>query len=237
MKQSTIDELNAINRRFYETTAVDFDQTRGKAWAGWAKLKDHLKAPLSVLDVGCGNGRFGLFLAEELKGEIRYHGIDNNAQLLAFAKDAFAPVENLHAKLEEADIVNQPLPEGEYDLVVLFGVIHHVPSAEKRKSFVADLAKCVKAGGLLCFASWRFYEFERFRERLTAWPEHLKAEVENHDFLLDWRRGENALRYCHYVDDAEEKALIEATGLQFLSQYRADGENNALNSYVVLKRS
>jgi tRNA (uracil-5-)-methyltransferase TRM9 len=237
MKQSTIDELNAINRRFYKTTAAEFDQTRGKAWAGWAKLKDHLKAPLSVLDVGCGNGRFGLFLAEELKGEIHYHGIDNNAQLLAFANAAFVSVENLKAKLEESDIVNQLLPDAEYDLVVLFGVIHHVPSAEKRKRFMMDLAKRLKVGGLLCFASWRFYEFERFRERLSAWPENLKEEVEENDYLLDWRRGENALRYCHYVDDAEEKTLIQATGLQLVSQYRADGENNAMNSYVVLKRS
>ena len=235
MKQSTIDELNAINRRFYETTAVEFDQTRGKAWAGWAKLKDSLKAPLSALDVGCGNGRFGLFLAEELHGEISYHGIDNNAQLLAYAQVAFATMDNLKAKLEAMDIVNEPLPDGEYDLVVLFGVIHHVPSAERRKAFMADLAKRVKAGGLLCFASWRFYEFERFRERLAAWPEELEAEVEAHDYLLDWRRGENALRYCHYVDDAEEKALIQATGLQVVTQYRADGENNAMNSYVVLK--
>jgi tRNA (uracil-5-)-methyltransferase TRM9 len=235
MKQSTIDELNAINRRFYETTAVDFDQTRGKAWLGWAKLAEYLKAPLSVLDVGCGNGRFGLFLAEQLKGEISYHGIDNNAQLLAYAQTAFASVDNLKAKLEEADIVNEPLPAADYDLVVLFGVIHHVPSAEKRKSFMVDLAKRVKTGGLLCFAAWRFYEYERFRERLVAWPEHL--EVEQHDYLLDWRRGENALRYCHYVDDAEEQALIAATGLQVVTQYRADGENNRMNSYTLLRRS
>jgi tRNA (uracil-5-)-methyltransferase TRM9 len=234
MKQSTIEALNAINRRFYETTAVDFDQTRGKAWLGWAQLAESLKAPLSVLDVGCGNGRFGLFLAEELKGEIAYHGIDNNAQLLAYAQTAFAPVTNLKARLEASDIVNQALPDAEYDLVVLFGVIHHVPSAEKRKSFMADLAKRVKAGGMLCFADWRFYEFERFRERLVDWPEDL--EVEQHDYLLDWRRGENALRYCHYVDDVEEQALIAATGLQVVTQYRADGENNAMNSYVLLKR-
>ena len=33
MKQSTIEELNAINRRFYETTAVEFDQTPAVASA------------------------------------------------------------------------------------------------------------------------------------------------------------------------------------------------------------
>ena len=234
MNAETVEKLNAINRRFYATTAADFDQTRGKAWLGWVKLAEYLKAPLSVLDVGCGNGRFGLYLAETLKGEIAYHGLDNNPQLLAYAKEAFAKQENLKAKLEEFDLIQQSLPDAKYDLVVLFGVIHHVPGAAQRKAFMAELAKRVKTGGILCFASWRFYEFERFRERLTDWPPDL--DVEKHDYLLDWRRGENALRYCHYVDDTEEQSLIEATALELLAQYRADGENNQMNSYVVLKR-
>jgi tRNA (uracil-5-)-methyltransferase TRM9 len=234
MNEESIQRLNEINRRFYTTTALEFNQTRGKAWLGWAKLAEYLQAPLSVLDVGCGNGRFGLFLAETLKGKIHYHGLDNNEQLLAYAKEALDGQEVIKAKLEVFDLVQQALPDAEYDLLVLFGVIHHVPGAEQRKAFMGQLAKRVKMGGIFCFASWRFYEFERFRERLSDWPEDL--QVEKHDYLLDWQRGENALRYCHYVDDAEEAALIAATGLQVLAQYRADGENNRMNSYVVLKR-
>jgi SAM-dependent methyltransferase len=255
MNAQTINRLNEINRRFYATTATEFDQTRGKAWLGWAKLAEHLQAPLSVLDVGCGNGRFGLFLAEslpltpqppfpaseargsEMRQEqasmIHYHGLDNNEALLAFAKEAFEGQANLKAKLETFDLVQQNLPDEVYDLVVLFGVIHHVPGAEQRRAFMAELAKRVKKGSILCFASWRFYEFERFRERISEWPADL--EVEEHDYLLDWRRGENALRYCHYVDDAEEDALIAATGMSVLARYRADGENNRMNSYVVLR--
>lgn len=66
MDTKTINHLNAINRAFYATVANDFDQTRGTAWPGWKRLQPYLTLPLSVLDVGCGNARFALFLGDTL---------------------------------------------------------------------------------------------------------------------------------------------------------------------------
>lgn len=235
MTDETIQQLNDINRQFYETTAHEFDQTRGQAWAGWLPLPKHLHAPLSVLDVGCGNGRFGLFLAETLSAQIEYHGIDNNSQLLDYARQALEPIEHIKARIEQHDIVTAPLPDETYDLVVLFGVIHHIPSLENRQKFIQALARRVHAGGLLVFASWRFYEYERFRNRLVDWDETIA--VEKNDYLLDWRRGERALRYCHYVDDAELDSLVASTQMTEIERYRADGRDNKMNVYSVLQNS
>jgi len=41
---------------------------------------------------------------------------------------------------------------------------------------------------------------QRYRQRFTPFPPDL--QVEPGDYLLDWRRGQRALRYCHDVDDA-----------------------------------
>lgn len=236
MDDKTIQQLNAINRRFYDTTASEFDQTRGTAWPGWERLKPYVSGVHSVLDVGCGNGRFGLFLNEVVAQPIAYHGLDNNAALLGFAADALARANKLHIELSQHDIITQPLKQCCYDLVVLFGVVHHVPGAAQRRALMAQLAAGVAEGGLLVFAAWRFYEYERFRERLTPWPDELAAQVEAHDYLLDWRRGERALRYCHYVDDTEQAALIRASGLQHIETYRADGQTGDANCYSVLRK-
>ena len=99
---------------------------------------------------------------------------------------------------------------------------------------LAAAADRVAPGGCLAFAAWRFYELERFRERIVPWPDGF--EVETHDYLLDWRRGERALRYCHYIDDAEHDALIRASGLKVIADYRADGAGGRLNRYAVLRR-
>ncbi len=227
MNPTTVARLNAINRAFYQTTAAAFDQTRSQPWPGWEKLSGYLTVPLTVLDVGCGNGRFGVFLTEQLQA-VMYHGIDSNPTLLDRARNALPT-----ATFETRDIVEVPLTTGTYDLVVLFGVMHHIPGAQQRLNFMQQLADRVKPGGLLAFACWRFYEFERFRQRIVPWPADLV--VEEHDYLLDWRRGATALRYCHYVDDAEHAALIQASGLRPVATYRADGASGTMNQYSILQ--
>jgi tRNA (uracil-5-)-methyltransferase TRM9 len=240
MDSQTIQRLNAINREFYRVTADEFDQTRGTAWPGWEKLLLYLKgenseAAFSVLDVGCGNGRFGVFLAEYVGREINYHGMDNNAALLERAMQTVATASGVTMRLEQRDIVENPPDSGLYDLVAVFGVIHHIPGAHQRQEFVRRLAERVKPGGILALACWRFYEFDRFRGRIVAWGDDLRDLVEAHDYLLDWRRGEVALRYCHYVDDAEHTALIKASGLHEIVTYRADGFSGTVNQYSILR--
>ncbi|MBI5666839.1 MAG: class I SAM-dependent methyltransferase [Chloroflexi bacterium] len=272
MNPETIRRLNAINREFYRITAPEFDQTRGTAWPGWERLLPYLRAPLSVLDVGCGNGRFGVFLHEkvtrskssvishqsselstqysalstsnselgtrnpELSEDWRlfYQGVDSSAALLERARAALSGLPGLTIMLEERDIVENPPDAGDYDLVALFGVIHHVPGYTQRQELLRRLAERVKPGGLLAFAAWLFYEYERFRERIAPWPDDVPAEP--NDYLLDWRRGQTALRYCHYVDDAEHAALVAATGLRELLTFRADGEGGQANRYSLLQR-
>jgi SAM-dependent methyltransferase len=246
MDEATIRRLNAINREFYRATADEFDRTRGSAWPGWERLLPYLNIPLSVLDVGGGNGRFGVFLWERLVDRrqspvasatqhlIVYHGQDSNPTLLNRARASLANYPGLEFQLEERDIIENPPDSGAYDLVVLFGVLHHVPGYEHRQDFMRGLAKRVKAGGWLVFTAWRFYEYERFRERFVPWPEDIP--VEPHDYLLDWRRGRVSLRYCHYIDDSEHTALVAAAGLAEVLTYRADGQDRATNCYSLLQK-
>jgi 2-polyprenyl-3-methyl-5-hydroxy-6-metoxy-1,4-benzoquinol methylase len=228
---TTRQRLNALNQTFYETTADDFDQTRGQPWPGWVRLLPHLDAALTVLDVGCGNGRLALFLAQHTT-LAQYHGLDSSPALLARARTALAALPGIH--LEQRDIIENPPDSGAYRLVALFGVLHHVPGAQQRQALLHTLAQRVAPGGVLAFACWRFYEFERFRQRIIPWPEDFTVEA--HDYLLDWRRGAVALRYCHYVDDTEHAALVAATGLTEIETYRADGFTGTVNRYSILRR-
>jgi SAM-dependent methyltransferase len=232
----TIQRLNALNQDFYRITAENFSQTRNHPWPGWQKLLPYLdlQPVLSVLDVGCGNGRFAQFLTENLNTELNYTGLDANPLLLVHARQLLSTVDGSISLIQQ-DIIQHPPDSGQYDLVVLFGVIHHIPGHQNRQEFMHQLGKRVAPDGLLVFASWRFYDDPRFRERIVPWPDDFR--VEDHDYLLDWRSGEHALRYCHFVDDTEHTDLIAATGLTELATYRADGKSGDLNQYSILRRS
>lgn len=254
MDSHTAERLNAINRAFYRATAADFDRTRGAAWPGWTRLLPHLPRlmypqprPLpchfSVLDVGCGNGRLGVFLAGQAAADVtlHYHGLDADETLLARAEAALSPLPGVITHLTQQDILTTPIAAGAYDLVALFGVIHHVPGAAARRDLLRALARRVAADGLLAFAAWRFWEYPRFRERAQPWPEDLVDVVEAGDYLLDWRGGTHARRYCHHVDDAEHADLIAAAvsaapDLRVVDAFRADGRDGRMNRYSVLRR-
>lgn len=240
MDEATAIALNEINRAFYVQTADDFSETRQAAWPGWLRLAEHLpsKEPARVLDVGCGNGRFGVFLAGHFPARAwLYHGIDNSPALLDHARTSLAVLPGLTVTLEQQDVIFQPLPDAVYDLIAVFGVLHHIPGLQRRTEFVRRLAAGVAPGGVLALAAWRFFEYDRFRKRIVPWPETLSQHVEPGDHLLDWRRGTHALRYCHAIDDDEFSLLISATGLQHIDRYRADGFSGAVNDYALLMRS
>lgn len=245
MDTATIVYLNKLNRDFYAAVADDFDQTRSAAWPGWQRLLPYLTTPLSVLDVGCGNARLALFLYDQLGNNqptansqqlttLTYHGLDSSPNLLAHARQALMGKHGLIFTLDQRDILENPPDTGEYDLVALLGVLHHIPGYEQRQQFMYQLAERVKPGGLLAFTAWRFYEYERFRERIVPWSPDIL--VETNDYLLDWRRGTFSLRYCHYTDDAEHDALVAATGLTEIATYRGDGQDGSANRYSLLKK-
>jgi tRNA (uracil-5-)-methyltransferase TRM9 len=226
----TIQRLNQLNAEFYNITADNFDLLRRNSWPGWDRLIPHLHSSLTVLDVGCGNGRFALFLAKHVN-KLRYHGIDNNARLLEHARITLQHIND--ATLEQRDLIENPLDSGTYAFVGIFAVLHHVPGFAQRLHLMRILSERVERGGILAFACWRFYEYERYRERFIDWPEDWMRE--KHDYLLDWKRGRQALRYCHYVDDAEHAALIAATGLTEIETFRSDGETGDVNRYSILR--
>lgn len=236
MNPPTIRRLNRINADFYAAIAADFDETRGTPWPGWDGLLPFCAGVESVLDAGCGNGRFGLYLAERLNRPLRYHGVDFSPALLDVARAGLQHEPRLSVRLTDRDMIEDGFVPGAYDLVGAFGLMHHIPGREYRRLFVRQLAGLVAPGGVLAVAFWRFLDSDRLRARVQPWPEDLGSEVEPNDYLLDWRRGAHAIRYCHYHDDAEIDSLVSASGLHETARYRADGQDNTLNTYVILTR-
>ena len=232
MDEAAAQRLNDINRAFYATVAREFDATRQRPWSGWGRVMRALRMPVeSLVDIGCGNGRFARYLAGRQAGPFAYCGIDNNARLLTIAAAALAAYPHVQSELLERDIVMEGLPDRSGAVLALFGLLHHVPGGQRRRDLLRSAAACVMPGGWLVFSAWRFLDSPKLRERVAPWPAGLPAE--EGDCLLDWRRGGRALRYCHCIDDAEHEELVVAAGLRVEDDWLDDGN---LNRYTVMRR-
>lgn len=241
MKPTTVTLLNQLNQRFYQITATDFDATRQRPWDGWYRCLPYIKniahKPLRVLDVGCGNGRFATFLADEGVSDFHYTGIDFDEALLDHAQQRLSEA-GIAFRLETRDILQQPFGDdgSHFDLVVMFGVMHHIPAYENRRLMLGQLVNQLADGGLLMVTAWAFMDHEKLSQRVISWnseavPEaYRNLDIEPHDYLLDWKRGQHALRYCHHVDVTEQARLLADFSVHEI--FAAD----ACNRYWILSR-
>jgi len=236
LRDETVEALRAVNRRFYRERASEFNRTRERPWSGWGEILMRTGTLLPerprVLDIGCGNGRFARFLVERLGRTFDYCGVDESPLALAEARKRLPARENL--VFVEADFHEAPLPQGEFDLIVLFGVLHHVPGRENRLGLLTRLSALLAPGGLLAFSLWRFDRHPRFRKKIVPWDEFRARtgieidvdDLEPGDHILTWGGAPPAFRFCHQMSDEEEKGLAGAISLELVSSFDAGAEPN-----------
>jgi SAM-dependent methyltransferase len=95
---------------------------------------------LTGLDVGCGVGLTDRFLVERV-GEL--HGVDTAKKAVARAAQA-----NPTVRYQAYSGPRLPYADGRFDFAFAIGVAHHVPPPQ-RPSFVAELGRVVRPGGLV----------------------------------------------------------------------------------------
>jgi SAM-dependent methyltransferase len=209
-------------------------------------VEDEGSGTFSALDVGCGNGRFAGFLEERLAERLDYLGLDSSEALLEEASATHAA--HPHIRFQQLELIDPPadrgLPAGPFELVALFGVLHHVPGFDAREALLGTLLSRLSESGRLVVTAWQFGAHERFRRRIVSFESYNETatqkldpdELEPGDHLLRWRE-EALLRYCHYCDAAELERLLERLPVRVVDAFSADGKSDDLNRYLILAKA
>lgn len=240
--------LNALTSDFYVNCAVSFAQTRTRPWHGWERcinaIPDALAKPeLSVLDLGCGTLRFEGFLQANTRARLNIYGVDACPQLLAKDHDVHFIDMDIVSKLWDGTFRSCLHDVPECDMSCAFGLMHHIPGTQARQALLDAMVDKTKPRGCTIVSFWQFERDTRLA-RKAARATHLALErypdlqLDENDWLLDWQSEPEIWRYCHSFTEAEIDAFVShvADRAQLIDRFNADGPNDDLNCYLVLRR-
>ena len=237
MNLSTAQRLLEINREFYNRFGDSFSATRQRLQPGVMKILESIQDDVSVLDLGCGNGYF----LHELKQ--RGHkspalGVDFSLPLLRDAESTLG-VEFRKVDLSKLSVGSGQLTvDGGWDVITMFATMHHIPSNEIRWDILKTVKNLLKPDGRFVISNWQFLSSERLKARIQPWEKAGLSDddVDDGDYLLDWRSGGEGLRYAHHFSAEEMAGLANQSGLSLNRSFLSDGENGKLGLYQIFTK-
>ena len=165
-------------REYFDELAGKFGRRYcpGRSWQALAHALITLLPPLTVADLGAGEGTLSQLLAKNARKVI---AIDNSPKMVEFGSQLAKKhgFKNLEYRL--GDIEDPPIANNSVDLAILSQALHHAIHPQRA---IAAAHRLLKRGGRLVILDLLSHRFERARE---LYADHWLgfSEVQLHQFL------------------------------------------------------
>ena len=165
-------------RKYFDELAGKFGRSYvpGRSWKALAHTLITLLPPLTVADLGAGEGTLSQLVAKKARKVI---AIDNSPKMIEFGAQLAKEhgFKNLEYRL--GDIEDPPIAKNCVDLAILSQALHHAIHPQRA---VAAARRILKRGGRLVILDLLSHRFERARE---LYADHWLgfSEVQLHQFL------------------------------------------------------
>jgi len=162
-------------RAFFDSVAgrLGKDYVPGKSWKSMAEALLRLMPPLTIADLGAGEGSFALLLAARAKKVI---AVDSSARMIEVGREQATRhgVKNVEYRL--GDMEEVPIGTGEVDLVFFSQSLHHALHPERA---LGEAARILGDSGRVVVLDLLKHRFEEAREMYAdEWLGFSEAELE-----------------------------------------------------------
>lgn len=132
----------------------------GKSWAAWARAIGMLMPPLTVADLGCGEGYLTVEVARWAK---RVIAIDRSPAVLGRAKALALRRRAKNIVWKKGDLQRVPLADKSVDLALLSQALHHAADPARA---AGEAARILRPDGRVLVLDLRAHEEAWVREKL-----------------------------------------------------------------------
>jgi ubiquinone/menaquinone biosynthesis C-methylase UbiE/DNA-binding transcriptional ArsR family regulator len=183
LPEYTADQINLkriLNRRreqaqvYFNHVAGRFDRVYGpgRSWQAFGHLLLRILPPLTVADLGAGEGLLSELLARRCR---RVIAVDNSEKIVAFGA-ARAKKNNLkNLEFRHGDLQEPPIEPESVDLVILSQALHH---AEEPPKAICSAWRILKPGGQIMILDLARHNFDRAKELYgDRWPGFAESDL------------------------------------------------------------
>ncbi|TLZ62008.1 MAG: class I SAM-dependent methyltransferase, partial [Methanobacteriota archaeon] len=132
--------------RTFDEIAGEFDRTRGTAWPEVIEFAKALPPRSHVADLGCGNGRHALVLADAGHKVV---ALDASVRLLEIARRRVP-----HESFVRGDVCALPFPDETFSAAIAVASIHHLPSEGERLLALREVSRILAPGASFLVTVW-----------------------------------------------------------------------------------
>jgi SAM-dependent methyltransferase len=162
-------------RAFFDSVAgrLGKDYVPGKSWKSLAEALLRLMPPMTIADMGAGEGNTALLLSQRA---VRVIAIDSSARMIEVGREQAARHGIGNIDFRQGDIEDVPVATAEVDLVFFSQSLHHALHPERA---LAEAARILKPGGRVVILDLARHRFEEARELYAdEWLGFSEAELE-----------------------------------------------------------
>ncbi|MGD0478670.1 MAG: metalloregulator ArsR/SmtB family transcription factor [Terracidiphilus sp.] len=162
-------------RAFFDSVAgrLGKDYVPGKSWKSMAEALLRLMPPLTIADLGAGEGSFALLLSQRAA---RVIAVDSSARMIEVGREQAARHGVKNVEYRQGDMEEVPIGAGEVDLVFFSQSLHHALHPERA---LAEAARILTPGGRVVVLDLLKHRFEEAREMYAdEWLGFSEAELE-----------------------------------------------------------
>lgn len=132
----------------------------GRSWAAWSRALGYLLPPLTVADLGCGEGYLTIEASRWAK---RVIAVDRSKAVLRSARALARRRRVRNVVWRSGEIENVPIADAAVDVAMLSQALHHAASPVRA---LAEAARIVRPGGRVLVLDLRSHDQAWVRDRL-----------------------------------------------------------------------
>lgn len=239
MLKSTADMLLKQVYQTYDTISEDFSRTRQGIWKDFYLFEKYIKHGMSILDLGCGNGRLIALLQNY---EIRYTGLDSCKKLLEAARQKYPAY-----TFVSANMLNLPFADQSFDMVIAIASLHHIPSLYYRRRVLSEIKRVLKKGARLIASVWNIRHLPQYKAPFyisIARSFLTMGRYDIGDTFIPWKDAYGkhiSIRYYHAFSLRSLGNLAESQGFHIVELFGGSNavqcrQSKASNLFIIAEK-